>query len=274
MDLPLTLLARYGLRPKKSWGQCFLQDPGVVRRIVAVVAPGPDDVVVEIGAGLGTLTAELARSAGHLHAIERDRDLVRVLRAELEHQGSITIEEQNALTFDYCALGSTVKVVGNLPYQISSPLLFRLREQRHCIDEAVVMLQREVAERVAAGPGSRDYGVPSVLFQQVADVERCFVVPRQVFVPSPRVDSAVLRIRFLPTLRCPCDEARFDRLVRAAFHSRRKTLKNSLTGAWQRDAVVNAFEQTQIDSGRRAETLTVAEFAALTEALPDEASPA
>lgn len=269
MESPSAILARYGLRAKKSWGQCFLHDRGVVRRIVDLASVVPDDTVVEIGAGLGILTEALAPVAGRVLAIERDRDLARVLRERLADRPNVTVVEQNALRYDFSGFDGPVVVVGNLPYNIASPLVFHLLEARAGIRSATLMLQRELAERIVAAPGSRVYGAPSVLCQQAAEVRLGFTVAAGAFVPKPRVDSAVLRFVFRPTPRAPVDGSAdlFRRVVRAAFSTRRKTLRNALGGSFPPELVAAALERVGLDGNRRGETLSVEEFAQLSAAL-------
>jgi len=262
MESPSATLRRYGLRAKKSWGQCFLKEPSIVDKIVDAANPTSEDTVVEIGAGLGGLTLALAKRAGTVYAIERDRDLVTVLRQVLVGT-SVQILEANALTFDFNTFAAPVKVIGNLPYNISSPLLFRLLEQGRGIRDATIMLQREVAERLVAAPGTRRYGVPSVLCQQRAEVRLCFHVSRAAFHPEPAVDSAVVQLVMRSTPLVDVATEPFEALVRAAFSARRKTLKNALGQVYRPEAVQAALEAAGLDGGRRGETLTLQEFGLL-----------
>ena len=273
MDSPSTLLRRYGLRAKKSWGQCFLHDPSVLDRIVAIAGVGPDDAVLEIGAGLGSLTARLAGAARRVIAVERDRELCAVLRAELGSCAKVEVLEANALTLELAGLGEPLLVVGNLPYNIASPLLFRILDQRAAVRRATLMLQRELAERLAAPPGGRLYGAPSVLLQDAAEVRLCFVVPGGAFVPRPRVDSAVLRIDLRAASLSGVPFASLQRVVHAAFRQRRKTLRRALESTFGAGPVARALERSGVDGGRRGETLSVQEFGALAQALADEAPP-
>jgi 16S rRNA (adenine1518-N6/adenine1519-N6)-dimethyltransferase len=246
-----------------------MNDPSVVARIVDFAEVVARDTVVEIGAGLGALTLAVAAKAGRVVAIERDRDLVRVLRVELATAGNIEIEEENALTYDFSQLGNKcpVRVIGNLPYNISSQVLFRILEQRWWIRDATLMFQKEVADRVLAQPGTRLYGVPSVLCQQYSDAHKCFPVPSGAFWPRPRVDSAVISIVMRDTPRTPCDDAHFRHVVRVAFGTRRKTLRNSLVPRFGKEAVAVALDRSGIDSNRRPETLSVEDFGRLARAL-------
>lgn len=272
MDSPGSILKRYGLRAKKSWGQCFLHDPSVIAKIVEVAGIVPGDTVVEIGAGLGSLTGALAATGSRVIAIERDRDLVRVLREELAGQANVEIAEENALTYDLGALGAPVVVVGNLPYNIASPLLFHLVSQRRHLRSATLMLQRELAERIAAAPGTRECGAPSVLLQAVAEVRLCLRVPGGAFVPRPRVESAVVRVVPRERARVDAEWPVFEAAVRAAFHARRKTLRRALCAAFEGDRVSAALAASGVDGGRRGETLTVEEFGRLAQALAESAA--
>jgi 16S rRNA (adenine1518-N6/adenine1519-N6)-dimethyltransferase len=267
---PRALLDKYGLRAKKSWGQNFLVDERAYQAIVEAAAMGDGDWVVEIGAGLGTLTARLAERAARVVAVERDRDLAAVLRGELGAQPQVEIAEANALTFDYGAVaaraGRSVIVVGNLPYQIASPILFRLLEARAAICRMVLMLQKEMVERIVARPATAAYGAPGVMVQMYGTPRLVRRVPAGAFLPAPRVDSAIVSITPFPggATRVPVtDEARFSRVVHAAFNQRRKTLRNALAQL----AGPAAFMRAAIDPQRRGETLSVEELARLSEAL-------
>jgi 16S rRNA (adenine1518-N6/adenine1519-N6)-dimethyltransferase len=267
------LLAKYGLRAKKSWGQNFLVDERAYRQIVEACALGPGDWAVEIGAGLGTLTARLAEAAAHVVAIERERDMLDILGRELGGDARVEVIEANALTFDYAAVaaraGRPPVVVGNLPYQIASPILFRLLDARAAIARIVVMLQKEMADRIVAGPGTREYGALSVMVRMYGEPKLVCRVRAGGFVPAPRVDSAVLRI--VPyaggATKVAADDARFSKVVHAAFNQRRKTLRNALGAAYELAAVDRALAAAAIDGQRRGETLSVEEFARLSEAL-------
>lgn len=264
------VLDRYGLRAKKSWGQNFLVDERAYREIVDACALGAGDWAVEIGAGLGTLTERLAAAAAHVVAIERERDMLDVLRRDLGDDPRIEVVEANALDFDYAQVaaraGRPPVVVGNLPYQIASPILFRLLETPGAWARIVVMLQKEMADRIVAPPGEKAYGALSVMVRLHGVPKLVYRVRAGGFVPAPRVDSAVLRIepRAAPV---PVDEARFSKVVHAAFNQRRKTLRNALAAAFDAAAVDRALAGAGIDGQRRGETLSVEEFARVTEAL-------
>jgi 16S rRNA (adenine1518-N6/adenine1519-N6)-dimethyltransferase len=271
MDSPAAILRRHGLRPKKSFGQCFLHDPKVVARIVDACGVGPGDTVVEIGAGLGILTEALAGAGARVLAVERDRDLARVLRERFAGHDRIELLEQNALELDLASVGrgEPLHVAGNLPYNIASPLLFHLLAQRRLMRAATLMLQREVAERLTAPPGSRTYGAPSAICQRVARVELCLAVGRGAFYPRPRVDSAVIRLEVLQTPRVEVDDQLFSRVVHAAFRFRRKTLRRALGRGFPPAQVALALEQSGISGDLRGEVLSVEDFGRLALALED-----
>jgi len=256
-----------GLRPRKSLGQHFLHDRSVLGRIVGIVDPAAGDWVVEIGAGPGALTMALAAQGARVLAVERDPALCDRLRAEAEGQ-SILVEQGDARDVDLIALSrrhGPLLVAGNIPYNISSDLLLLLVEQRRAFRRAVLMLQFEFAARVIAAPGSRDYGSLSVRCQQHLEVRREFPVAPGAFHPPPRVKSAVVRLvpRAAP-LAGVVDDAEMERIVRTAFGKRRKTLRNALRGTPGLD---EALARAEIDGGRRPETLSIAEFARLSNEL-------
>jgi 16S rRNA (adenine1518-N6/adenine1519-N6)-dimethyltransferase len=276
---PRALLDKYDLRAKKSWGQNFLGDEAVLDDIARLAAPSAGARVVELGAGLGHLTARLLARGAVVTAVERDRDMARVLRGELGDR--ITLREADAARFDYAtvaAAGERLSVVGNLPYHLTSPILFSLLDQLGHVARATFLVQREVAERLAAEPGEKDWGILSVFLQREADVSIERIVPPGAFFPPPKIHSAVILASFRPPAPgCEVlDAARFRRLVKGGFAQRRKTLRNSLEGARVADGerLGVALVAAGIDGGRRGETLTVAEWAALERALgPVEASP-
>jgi 16S rRNA (adenine1518-N6/adenine1519-N6)-dimethyltransferase len=274
---PRTLLARHGLAAKKSWGQNFLVAERVYRAIVDATCADPDDWIVEIGAGLGTLTMRLAERVpeGKVLAVERDRDMVAVLRAELAHLDTIEIIEANALTFDLAMVarwrGGPVAVCGNLPYHLAAQIMFRVIEARAHVSRAVVMVQREMADRMVARPGTRAYGALGVLLGTYADLSTVIQVRPGSFVPPPKVDSTVVRLSPLPggASRVPiADHDHYSRVVHAAFGQRRKTLRNALRAVFDEAAVDAALVATALDGHRRGETLSIDEFAALAAALP------
>jgi len=253
---------------RRALGQHFLRDPGIARAIVALLAPTASDLVVEIGPGEGALTDELARRSGRLIALEVDTELLERLRRRLPNVEAL---DADARTWDYGALarppGGRVLVVGNLPYSVGKPIVAALLQARAAIDAMALMLQREVAERLAAPPGSKVYGALSVLTQAVCDVELALRVPPGAFRPPPQVESAVVRLTPRATPRVPpALQARFEKVVKAAFSSRRKTLANALAGALgvSLGTAREAATTCGVDPGRRAETLTIEEFVELT----------
>ncbi|GEJ56851.1 16S rRNA (adenine(1518)-N(6)/adenine(1519)-N(6))-dimethyltransferase RsmA [Anaeromyxobacter diazotrophicus] len=266
---PAALLHKYGLRAKKSWGQNFLGDEAILDDIARLAVEAPGERVVELGAGLGHLTARLLARGAEVIAVERDRDMAAVLRGELGER--IRLLEADAVKLDYRALhgGGKLAVVGNLPYHLTSPILFALLDQPEAVSRAVFLVQREVAERLAAGPGGKQWGLLSVLLQHRAAVTLERRVPRGAFLPPPEVESAVVRIAFGPPRAPVTDPARFRRLVKAGFAQRRKVLANALASARLAppDALAAALAGAGIDGRRRGETLTVEEWAALERAL-------
>ncbi len=248
---------------RRALGQHFLRDPGVAQAIVEVVAPTPQDLVLEIGPGEGALTALLAARAGEFLAIEADRDLVERLA------GRFDVRLADARTFDYrrlAAPGGRILVVGNLPYSVSKPILLRLTEAHGTIAEMALMLQREVAERVAASPGGRVYGSLSVLVQIHWEVRVALRVPPGAFRPPPEVESAVIHLAARPRPAAPVpDEARFRRVVLAGFSQRRKALSNALAAGLHVSvqAARERLAREGIDPTRRAETLSIADFSRL-----------
>jgi 16S rRNA (adenine1518-N6/adenine1519-N6)-dimethyltransferase len=273
---PRALLDKYSLRAKKSWGQNFLVSGRVYDHIVANTVRSPDDFVVEIGGGLGTLTARLAHAAtaGTVVVVERDRDMVDVLRGELGTTANVEIAEQNALELHYEKLavraGKPLVVVGNLPYQIASRLIFGMIDARiHCA-RMVIMLQKEMADRVLAAPDTSAYGAMGVMVQTYCDGRAVVKAPSSAFFPSPKVDSTVIVLTPLPggVTRAPIDdERRYSALVHAAFGQRRKTLKNAMRSLWADEEIVRALAAAEIDGIRRGETLSIPEFARLANVL-------
>lgn len=252
---------------RRALGQHFLRDAQIASRIVDLVAPTAADLVIEIGPGQGALTGELAARAGRVIALEIDRELVPRLR---ERFSNVEILETDARRWDYGLVerppGGRVLVVGNLPYSVSKPIVLALVEARAAIDEMALMLQLEVAERLAAPPGSKTYGSLSILTQLYCDVRTAIRVPPGAFRPPPKVDSAVVHLRVLREPRVAiADERRFHAVVRASFAQRRKMLANGLAGSLgvPVEQVRQAAEASGIDPSRRAETLSVEEFARL-----------
>jgi 16S rRNA (adenine1518-N6/adenine1519-N6)-dimethyltransferase len=256
---------------RKRFGQNFLHDRGIVGQILATVAPQPGERLVEIGPGRGALTPGLLAAAGRMDAVELDRDLIAPLRALCAGIGTLALHQADALRFDFCALagpGERLRLVGNLPYNISTPLLFHLLDQADCIQDMHFMLQREVVERMAAGPGSKVYGRLSLMLQTRCQVTPLFQVGPGAFRPAPQVDSAFVRL--VPYREPPFpirDPALFAALVAQAFSQRRKTLARSL-----RERVpAELIQACGIDPRARPEELSIASFVALANAVTEMA---
>ncbi len=279
---PKILLQRLGLRPKKTLGQNFLVHPHQARRIVAATELGPEETVVEIGAGLGALTVYLARAAGRVVALERDPALARFLEEEIfAETPEVAVRCQDVLRFDFAALsceaGRRLAVVGNLPYQITSPLLFKLLAEKEAFSRAVLMMQQEVGARLTAKPGTKDYGILSVLLQYHFSVQRLFSLGPANFYPPPQVASVVLRLTPAGPEPAAQDEELLARVVKAAFGQRRKTLNNTLAGraaafGLRPEQMRTVFAELGLDPGRRGETLSLAEFVALSNKIAEMGS--
>ena len=269
------LLNRHGLRPKKSWGQNFLTDPRALARIADAAVGAPGQTVVEIGAGLGALTGALLARSARVVAIERDPDLVAVLRAELGSLAGLEVVALDALDFDFTGArakaGLPVLVAGNLPYQITTPLLFRVLEAAaggQTIARAVFMVQKEVAQRLGAAPGTAAYGRLTVMVQQLAEVEVLFHVAAGSFLPPPAVTSSVFRLTPRAAPRAPVRDGRlFAAVVRASFEGRRKMLRRALEPRFDGAHLATVFAAAGLAGTERGETLSVERFAALTNAL-------
>jgi 16S rRNA (adenine1518-N6/adenine1519-N6)-dimethyltransferase len=251
-------------RARKRFGQNFLHDPRIIERIVDAIDPQPGQRIVEIGPGQAALTRRLVQRAGHVVAIELDRDLAAWLRAQFTAE-QLTLIEADALAFDWSTLGDApLRIVGNLPYNISSPLLFRLLEFAAGVMDQHVMLQKEVVDRMVAPPGSRTYGRLSVMLQLRYRMARLFDVPRGAFNPPPKVTSSVVRMIPRPAAELPdVDVTLFARVVAAAFNQRRKILSNALAGV----AAPMHFADAAVDPAARAERLAVGDFVRLTRAI-------
>lgn len=268
-------LAAAGLRPQKRWGQHFLCDPGVARRIVELAGIGPRSVVLEVGPGLGALTGVLAGAAGRLYLVEIDRGLAERLTATYaaDERVRVLVGDVLELPLDELVAEPSATVVANLPYNVAVPVLFRLLDLRARFPRAVVMLQREVARRLAAPAGHPERGVTSVLVQTFADVRVAFGVSKRSFLPPPQVESAVVDLRWSAEPRVPIgDPDAWREVVRAAFGQRRKMLRNALAGVAGRrglDAagLEAACAAAGIDPRARAETLDLDAFGRLAQAL-------
>ena len=250
--------------PRKSLGQNFLQDPNIINKIVSALTVGADDVVLEIGPGRGALTEKLLSLAKNLHLVEFDRDLVDYWRSREQGAAGLCVHSADILQFDLTKITQSIdrslKVIGNLPYNISSPVLFHLMKYADYIDCQVVMLQKEVVQRMSASPGGKDYGRLSVMLQQRYDIEYLFTVPPGAFFPPPKVESAIARLTPLKEIKHPVEDAViFEKVVKQAFSQRRKTLRNTLKGLLSGEQI----ESLAIDPAARAETLSVKDFVAL-----------
>ncbi len=243
-------------KAKKHFGQNFLVDQNIIADIVRAIRPVATDNMVEIGPGLGALTRPLLKQLEKLHVVEIDRDIIARLKTDYP-QDRIVIHEGDALKFDFATLGSPLRIVGNLPYNISSPLLFHFADYAAHITDMHFMLQNEVVERMVAEPSSPAYGRLSVMLQYRFYMEKLLDVPPQSFRPAPKVDSAIVRMIPLPADQIAVkDETLFSQVVAAAFGQRRKTLRNTLK-AYMAE---NDFAQLGIDAQLRAENLGVEEF--------------
>jgi len=271
VDSPRRILQQHRLRPKRAWGQNFLDDPAVLSEIVRTARAGPGSVVVELGAGLGHLTRALLDTGARVVAVERDPDMLRVL-GELP-PGRLAVLAANAARLQLAAVAGArpLILVGNLPYHLTSPILFQALDQHADLVRCVFTVQKEVAERVAAPEGTRSGGLLTVLLGVWFDATVVRTVPASAFHPPPKVDSAVLLLEHRGTPRAEvADETHFRRVVKAGFSLRRKTLFNALRsdpGLGEAPEVRAALERSGIEAQRRAETLSIAEFARLAGAL-------
>jgi 16S rRNA (adenine1518-N6/adenine1519-N6)-dimethyltransferase len=247
-------------RPRKRFGQHFLSDPGVIDAIVQAIDPQPGDTIVEIGPGQGAITGPLARKAGRLHCIELDRDLAAALRRRFGASDKVAVHEADALNFDFCELGDSLRIVGNLPYNISTPLLFRMLDCGECIADMHFMLQKEVVDRITAGPGSKAYGRLGIMLGCHLRAEALFDVGPQCFEPPPAVVSAVVRLTPLGGDRPAIDDEKvLGRLVATAFSQRRKTVRNAMKTLLGEDEL----RSLGVDPGLRPESLAIADYVAL-----------
>ncbi len=249
-----------GHRARKRFGQHFLRDPGVIDDIVSAIGATSEETLVEIGPGQGAITAPLLRSGAYLHVVELDRDLAAALAQKYSDQTEFSLHEADALRFDYGALGSDLRLIGNLPYNISTPLIFHLLESLPSIRDMHFMLQKEVVDRMAAEPGSKRYGRLTIMLGCYCTVEPLFDVPPEAFAPPPKVWSSVVRIEpRRPTPFDIKDASALSRLVTQGFSQRRKTLRNAL-----RDLATNDdLEAVGIDPGARAESVDIARWVEL-----------
>jgi len=239
--------------PRKRFGQNFLVDNQIVNRIIATISPKKSDNIVEIGPGMGALTFPLLKHLDHLNVIEIDRDLISLLKSK--NLEKLTIYEADALKFDYGQISNNLRIVGNLPYNISSALLFHLLSEKNQIIDMTFMLQKEVVDRIVAKHGSKTYGRLSVMMQVFFEVESVFTVPKESFDPQPKIESAIL---YLKTRSKPLTQNTklLEKIVKVSFSQRRKTLKNCLKS-------ILSQEQTEIDLSQRAEMITIENFITL-----------
>jgi len=279
MTSPRILLAVHNIRPKKQLGQNFIIDPAFTKMIVNRSGISPEDVVLEIGAGLGALTIPLARKAKKVFAVERDRQIIDILKTEILASGlsNTVIIEKNILTVDIEVLaeniGRKIVVMGNLPYNISSQILVQLIKSRKMVNRAILMFQKEMAQRISAQPDCKDYGRLSVMLSYCSNIKKLADARASLFYPKPKVDSEILELRFKSKAVHPArDEAFFFRVIKAAFGNRRKTLKNALAASEldiDANTAAHILERSGIDPVRRAETLNTAEFVKLSNLLYD-----
>ncbi|MDG2107402.1 MAG: 16S rRNA (adenine(1518)-N(6)/adenine(1519)-N(6))-dimethyltransferase RsmA [Woeseiaceae bacterium] len=242
---------------RKRFGQHFLIDPDTINAILRSISPSKKDIVVEIGPGRGAITTALAADAGHLHAIELDRDLVKKLKYQYRDNLTVSIHEADALSFDYSTLGDGIRIVGNLPYNISTPLLFHLLKFRDYIIDMHFMLQKEVVDRMVATPGTKAYGRLGIMLGCHLNIDSLFNVDKSAFDPPPNVTSAVVQLSPLPPNTFDIqDDVLLSKIVVSAFMKRRKTIRNSL-----RDVVEAAdLEAVNIDSGLRPEQISILKY--------------
>lgn len=273
MTSPRTLLNAWNLKPKKKMGQHFLTDPSTSETIIRRAKITPNDTILEIGAGLGALTIPLAKTARHVYAVEADAQLTPLLKTELLFHKLTNVEliEKSILRIDIHSLAPKpdhpLIVIGNLPYNISSQVLIQLIDARSIVKRAVLMFQKELARRITASPGNKDYGRLTVMLSYCADIKSIAKMAASLFYPSPKVDSEVVEIDFSISRQYPShDESMLFQVIKAAFGNRRKTLKNALaTSGLHIDPQIarRVLNTAGIDPTRRAETLNVSEFIAL-----------
>jgi len=267
-------LAEYGLFPKKRLGQHFLVDPNILNKVVRTAQVGKEDVVLEVGPGLGEMTLALARLAKHVIAVEIDPKLVAILNKKVKDYPNVEVVRSDILRIDFKHFfkkeGYPIKVVANLPYQISTPLLFRFIESKDAFSTFTLMLQKEVAERLVAPPGGKEYGPLSIFVQLFLDLSISFLIKPSAFFPPPKVGSAVVHMvwKEKPMIEKEGEEW-FKRVVKACFGYRRKTLPNALKHSQLSlpESIESRMERIGIDPRRRPETVTIPEFAKLAEAL-------
>jgi len=260
-----------GHQARKRFGQNFLHDPGVIERIVRSIHPKPDDAIVEIGPGLGAITEEILAVNPKLQVVELDRDLIPVLRTKFFNYPEFRIHEADALKFDFRQLtdGKPLRIIGNLPYNISTPLIFHLLSQTGVVQDMHFMLQKEVVQRMAAVPGDNNYGRLGIMTQYFCKVQPLFEVGPDAFRPAPKVDSAIVRLVPHTELPYPAkDLGTLQAVVRTAFNARRKTLRKALGGM----VSVDQLQALGINDGLRPENLSLADYVSIADFLVGEGS--
>lgn len=249
--------------PRKRFGQNFLHDAGIIHQIVFAISPQPNENIVEIGPGKGALTGPILEQTGEINVVELDRDLIPILQENLNGKGKLTVHSADALKFDFSELSEQkrdLRIIGNLPYNISTPLLFHLTNFLPYIKDMHFMLQKEVVERIVAEPSTKAYGRLGVMLQYYCAVENLFIVKPDAFFPAPKVDSAIVRL--IPHSKPPVevkDEKIFSKVVTQCFMMRRKTLRNNLKETLSDEEI----ESVGINPSCRSETLTIKQFASL-----------
>ncbi|MBA3037196.1 MAG: ribosomal RNA small subunit methyltransferase A [Desulfobacterium sp.] len=277
MTSPRTLLSEWKISPKKQFGQNFLADPSTAEMIISRSKILPENIILELGAGLGALTIPLAAAANKVYAVEKDLSLVPVLQNEILSRSidNVEILNENMLKLDIKKLAAKhdqrIVVIGNLPYNISSQILIKLIKERGFVSRAILMFQKELARRICGNPGSKDYGRISVMLKYCADTVKIAEVKASLFFPKPKIDSEILEIKFKDRPDFMVDDEMFlFSVIKAAFGKRRKTLKNSLSGSElgiSAQTAETALNSAGIDPSRRAETLTIEEFSKLGNAI-------
>lgn len=271
------ILRDYNILPRKRLGQSFLEDKNIIGKIVDAADLKDDDTVVEIGAGLGIMTELLASQARKVIAIDIDPRMINILQERFKDRPQVSVIERDVLSYDFSSAldgdaRGKIKIVGNIPYNISTQILFRLVEFRHQISSMVLLFQKEVVDRITASPGGKDYGIPSVIVSLYAHASREMNVPASCFYPQPMVTSSLIKIvmREKPLIE-PLDDEFFVRIVKVAFSKRRKTILNNLRSAdlpgYSEEKLNLLLKEIDIDGWRRGETLSVAEFVRLSNAL-------
>ena len=273
MTSPKILLAAHNIRPKKQFGQNFIVDPAFAETIVRRSGVSSEDIILEIGAGVGALTVPLARKVKKIFAVEKDPRIIGILNTQILVGGftNVLVIEKDILEMDIDALskdvGGKIAVMGNLPYNISSQILVQLIHSRKSVSRAILMFQKELSQRITAEVGRKDYGRLSVMLRYCSDIKKLLDVNASLFYPKPKVDSEILELKFKKQIEDQAtDESFFFKVIKAGFGNRRKTLKNALIAGELNidvDTALRMLEKSGINPVRRAETLTVAEFVKL-----------